>query len=126
MQKNPVCLWEIGTNDTGSVRDFLKQVFEWEINAAPDHEAEYHEIKTDGSSNGFYGGLFFKVPEDIPPYLTVYIQVEDIEAKAKEIVEAGGTILRGPFLVGEGGKFCFFKEPQGQMLAMVQWKKSET
>jgi predicted enzyme related to lactoylglutathione lyase len=121
MQKNPVRWWEIASKDADKVADFLKKAFEWEMHY--DEKSGIYEIPAGDSSNGFVGGgVFTQKPEAVlEPHLTMYIEVEDVDAKAKEIVELGGTIVLEPFNVpGIDARICLFNEPMGQMLAIVQ------
>ena len=120
MQKNPVSWWEIGTKDAGALADFLKKAFEWDIKF--DEKMDYHTISAGEARNGFYGGGLFGLKEECKdhPYLTLYIAVDDVDAKAKQIKELGGTIVQEPFDVEGVGRICMFKEPQGQLLGLIK------
>jgi len=54
------------------------------------------------------------------PFLTLYIQVEDIEEKAKLVEEAGGWIVEPPNELPSRTKICLFNEPSGVTFAMIQ------
>ncbi len=57
------------------------------------------------------------------PFLTFYVQVEDIDEKAKLIEQLGGYILEAPFEIPGGSRICLFNEPSGVTLAMLEKKK---
>jgi len=54
------------------------------------------------------------------PFLTLYIQVADIEEKANLIEEAGGWIVEPPNELSGRTKICLFNEPSGVTFAMIQ------
>lgn len=54
------------------------------------------------------------------PFLTLYVQVDDIEAKARIVEESGGFIVEAPFELPSGSRICLFNEPSGVTLAMIQ------
>jgi predicted enzyme related to lactoylglutathione lyase len=122
MQKNPVRWWEIASRDADKVAEFLKKVFEWEMEY--DDNSGIYEIPAGDASNGFTGGGVFTLKQEskLDPHLTMYIEVDDVDAKAKEIVGHGGTIVLEPFDVPglKDVRICLFNEPMGQMLAIVQ------
>jgi predicted enzyme related to lactoylglutathione lyase len=54
------------------------------------------------------------------PLLTIYIKVDDIDAKVKLIEEASGFIVDPPLDLPSGSRICLFNEPSGVTLAMIQ------
>jgi len=54
------------------------------------------------------------------PFLTIYIQVEDIEWKVELIEQSGGYILEAPFIIPGGSRIYLFNEPSGVTLAMIE------
>ena len=122
MQKNPIRWWEIVSHDAKSMHEFFKNVFDWDMNF--DENSGIYEVPAGDASNGFIGGGFFTLKETskLEPHLTLYIEVDDVDAKAKEIVEHGGSIVLEPFDVPglKDTRICIFKEPQGIMLALIQ------
>ena len=123
MAKNPVCWWEIASRNAGKTADFLSKIFEWEweYEEGPD----FYKMIVDWESNGFEGGGVFTLKKEskIQPHLTVYIEVEDIDAKAKMVEELGGEIIQGPFDITPKTRICLFNEPNGQLMAMLQYNR---
>lgn len=117
MQKNPVCYWEIASHDAEKSIDFLKKVFEWEVEF--DERIGLYDIPA-GSPNAFTGGGVFTLKKAKLPFLTIYIRVEDIEAKVKKIEELGGHIVIPVQEIPGGSHICLFNEPSGVTLAMIQ------
>ena len=121
MQKNPVRWWEIASRDARALADFFKGALDWD--AHYDENTCIYEMPVEDTSNGFVGGGFFTMKKEskLEPHLTFYIEVDNVDSKAKEIEELGGSIVLEPFDVpGIGCRICLFKEPQGQMLAIIQ------
>jgi uncharacterized protein len=54
------------------------------------------------------------------PFLTIYIKVDDLDAKVKLIEKNGGTIVDPPLDLPGGSRICLFNEPSGVTLAMIQ------
>lgn len=119
MKKNPVVYWEIASNDAEKSVKFMKDVFEW--NFEYDGKTTIHEFPAGDAQTAFAGGGIFTLRKAKLPFLTIYIRVDDIEAKAKKIEELGGFIVIPPQEVFSGGpRICLFNEPSGVTLAMIQ------
>lgn len=118
MGKNPVYLWELASHDAEATVAFLKKVFEWEIDY--DEGSGIHFIPAGEERSEFVGGGVFTLRKAKLPFLTVYIKVDDIEEKARLVVEEGGHIVEAPFEIGSGSKICLFNEPSGVTLAMIE------
>jgi predicted enzyme related to lactoylglutathione lyase len=123
MQKNPVVFWELATHDMEKTVEFFREVFEWEI-TFNDRLGFYiiHEIS---SPNEALDGAVFTLKRAKLPFLTVFIQVEDIEEKAKLISEKGGFIVDEPSEILSGSKICLFNEPSGVTFAMLEPKPKQ-
>ncbi len=118
MQNNPVVYWELASHDSDKTVDFLRKVFDWEFEY--DSSTTIHELPAGDSSQAFAGGGVFTLRRAKLPFLTLYIRVEDIEAKTRLILENNGFIVEGPIEIPGGAKICLFNEPSGVTLAMIQ------
>lgn len=115
--ENRVVYWELASHDAEKSSRFLQDVFGWQM--------EYDQATTifeaPGSMNeGSCPGGVFTLRKAKLPFLTMYIRVDDIEAKARDIQAAGGLIIEGPISLPSGSKICLFNEPSGVTLAMLQ------
>ena len=68
----------------------------------------------------FAGGGVFTLRKAKLPFLTMYIRVDDIDAKAKHIEELGGFIVIAPLDISKTSRICLFNEPSGVTLGMLQ------
>ena len=119
MSKNPVFFWELASHDAEKSVAFFKKVFDWEIQF--DKKSGIHFIPAGEEAGEFAGGGIFTLGKPRLPFVSVYIQVEDIEKKAEQVEGAGGMIVEPPqsFVPG-GSKVCLFTEPSGVIFAMHQ------
>ena len=118
MQENPVCYWELASHDAKKSVEFFEKVFDWEMEY--DENTTIHELPVDGSGNDFWGGGIFTLRKARLPFLTVYLKVEDIEAKAELVMENGGEIIEPVQSLPSGSKICLFTEPSGVTFAMLE------
>lgn len=123
MKSNPVCWWELASHDAEATVDFLKHVFGWDVRF--DENLGFFTVPGDRSHNDMQGGFVFTLRKAKLPFLTLYIKVEDIFAKAEQVKEAGGHVVEAPFDIGSGSYICLFNEPSGVTLAMIQPSSGE-
>ena len=118
MHNNPVVYWELASHYAERTADFLRKVFDWEFEFDP--KTTIYELPAGEASQSFAGGGVFTLRRAKLPFLTLYIRVEDIEAKVRLIQEHGGFIVEGPMEIPGGAKICLSNEPSGVTLAMLQ------
>ena len=115
---NPVVYWELASHDAAKTVDFLCRVFDW----SPEYDAKstIYEFPAGEAGQAFSGGGVFTLRRAKLPFLTMYLKVEDIEAKAKLVEKHGGYIVEAPFEISPGTRICLFNEPSGVTLAMLE------
>ena len=118
MQANPVCFWELASHDAEKSVEFFESVFGWKTQY--DDRIGIYEFPAEDGAADFFGGGVFTLRKARLPFLTIYIRVEDIEAKARRIEEEGGFIVEAPFELPTGSKICLFNEPSGVTFAMLE------
>lgn len=102
---------EIPTTDFKKAKKFYEKLFGWTFQELP--EMEYMLFKTERQPNGgFY--LVKKMPKK--GQVNVYIEVQDIDIKLKEIRKARGKVLMKKMQVGDMGWFAQFATPDGCIL----------
>jgi hypothetical protein len=111
---------EIPTTNFKRSMKFFGTLFGWTFVEVP--EMKYVTFKAGVQPNGgFY--LVKKMPAK--GQVNVYIEVEDIDAKLKEIRKARGKVLVKKTPVGDMGWFAQFATPDGCFLSLWQTKPSE-
>lgn len=123
MQKNPVVFWELASHDMERTAEFFREVFEWKVDFS--ERLGFYLIPEISPPGESIDGAVFTLKKARLPFLTVYIQVEDIEVKAKLVEEKGGFIVEPPSEIPGGSKICLFNEPSGVTFAMWEPKSKD-
>jgi predicted enzyme related to lactoylglutathione lyase len=106
--------YELATTDAAAAETFYKHVVGWGSQSAGSPEMPY-TLFTIGEA-GICGLMTLSeecVAAGIPAGWTGYIGVGDVDAKADQLVTAGGTIRRGPADIPDIGRFAAVADPQG-------------
>ena len=119
MPPNPVVFWELGTHDGPESLEFFTTVFGWTSAPVPGAATFFHTLDTGGKDSGIDGGVF-TLRQARPAFLTVYILVNDIEARAELVEQAGGMIVEAPHEISPGTWICLFNDPSGVTFAMLE------
>lgn len=110
---NPVVHWEIGGRDLDALTDFYRQLFGWE---PVGYDGNYRLVTPDG---GVGGGLM-RCTEDMPPYVTVYIAVDDLEAALAKAEALGGKRVVPPTPIPGTGSFALLEDVAGNTVGLLQ------
>jgi predicted enzyme related to lactoylglutathione lyase len=113
------CWVELGTPDIEATAAFYGQLFGWEIPELP-NSAElggYRRAKKDGKD---VAGVAPLMQEGQPPAWTSYISVEDADATAAAVKEAGGSVIAEPMDVMDLGRMAIFADPTGAVFGVWQ------
>lgn len=111
---------EIPTLDFKKAKKFFGTLFGWTFQDYPEMEYVVFRAGTEP------GGGFYKVKK-MPKkgQVNVYIEVEDIDAKLREIRKARGKVLVKKTSIGEMGWFAQFATPDGCFLSLWQTARKE-
>jgi predicted enzyme related to lactoylglutathione lyase len=120
--KNPIVFWELASNDQEKSVKFFQDVFGWNIEFS--ERLQFYIVSPDHAPSQMAGGIFTLSRAKLP-FLTIYIQVDDIDAMAKKVEEFGGYIVEPPVEISPGNRICLFNEPSGVTFAMIQAKTAE-
>lgn len=118
MSSNPIVFWELASFDQEKSVNFFNNVFGWKLEF--DERLKFYTASIPKGEDEFQGGGIFTIKSARLPFLTLYIKVDDIEAKIKDIVANGGSIAEGPTDVSDNARICLFNEPSGVTFAMIQ------
>lgn len=107
---------EIPALDIAASADFYRTVFGWTVRQRGDGATAFD----DGA--GAVSGVWTteRTPADDPGF-RLYISVEDAEASATTIEEAGGTIVTPPDMSAVD-IVCYFRDPAGNLTGIHQYK----
>ncbi|MBF6135202.1 VOC family protein [Nocardia otitidiscaviarum] len=115
---NPVVHWEIGGPDGAALQEFYGKAFGWTIHESGPDTPDYRLI--DGI-DGRLGGGIWQTSAEVPPYVTVYIEVPDLAAKLEEIQRLGATVTVPPTPIGDSMSMAMFTDPGGATVGLLQY-----
>jgi predicted enzyme related to lactoylglutathione lyase len=70
------------------------------------------------------GGMFNKVEREPVPFWLYYLNVDDIDAAAERVENAGGKIFQGPYELPDESWIARCRDPQGAAFAL-QGRRSQ-
>ena len=109
---------DLASSDAAGARDFYSKLFGWDVEVNPDPQyGGYGLAKIGGKDAAGIGG---KMDPNAPTAWNLYIGTDDIEALARKVTEAGGTVAMAPFDVGDQGKMAVFADPTGAVISAWQ------
>lgn len=114
MKNHPVVHFEIGCSGGEETRAFFARLFGWEISSRDAGMV----INTGGA--GDISGHIVELAREWGPYVTVYVEVEDLEAYLKKAGELGGKTLVPPVTLAGQGSFAWLAAPEGNIIGI--WK----
>jgi len=115
-QAHPVVHFEIGGRDSAKTQAFYSKLFDWEITQA----GPAANISTGGT--GGIDGHITALGHEPYNYVTVYVQVEDIQPYLDKAKALGGKTLIPPVPIPTG-KFAWIADPDGNLIGLLQPKK---
>ena len=105
--------WEIGGHDLEALSGFYEQLFGWSPVFAGE---DYRLVVPD---EGVGGGLM-RCRDEAPPYVTVYVQVDDLDATLQQAKDLGGPVLLAPTPVPGIGAIAMFQDPEGNAVGILR------
>lgn len=121
MPANPIVHFEIMGPDGDAQRNFYASVFDWTLQGAEGFDGYY---LSDPESTGV-GGAVGKGSEAMPSYLTVYVQVDDINAALAKIESNGGATVMPRTEIPGVVTFAMFSDPGGNLVGLVEAEMPE-
>jgi hypothetical protein len=110
----PVVHFEIGCKNSAKLQEFYTRLFDWKF--TPYGPAAM--INT-GQSTGIQGHLN-SLGHEPHNYVTVYAQVDDLQAYLDKAAKLGGKTLVPPTEVPGMGRFAWLADPEGTIVGL--WK----
>jgi predicted enzyme related to lactoylglutathione lyase len=113
---------DLATSDQARAKDFYTGMFGWEYDDRPAGEGVIYSM---AQLRGRTVAAISPQREDersqgIPPHWNVYVTVEDVDATAGQVAEAGGQVLAEPFDVFDAGRMAVIADPAGAVLSLWQ------
>lgn len=118
---HPVVHFEIGSRRPEVARAFYQDLFGWSITT--DAASGYGMIDTE-ATDGIGGGLM-PTRDDMPPYVTFYVAVPDLEAALGQAEELGAKRLVDPTPVPGMGAFAIVSDADGNTIGLLRTEADE-
>jgi predicted enzyme related to lactoylglutathione lyase len=115
---NPVVHFEIIGQDGDATRKFFADLFGWTIDANNPMNYGMVDPGANPEGRGIAGGVAGSMGGQ-PGYVTVYVEVEDVEAALAKAESLGGTRMMGPETIMEGLTIGLFAEPEGKPVGVL-------
>jgi len=107
------CWVDTWQDDPQAAMSFYGELFGWEIADGP----EYGMARVRGRDVAGFGS---SAPEGMPPQWTTYVWVDDADATAARVREAGGSVVTEPFDALDGGRIAIVADPAGAVFGVWQ------
>jgi uncharacterized protein len=109
---------DLGSPDPDASAEFYSGLFGWDVGepGGPD-TGGYRMAMLRGRP---VAGIGASQAEGAPPWWTTYVTVDDADATAKVVEEAGGTVVVPPMDVMEFGRMAVFSAPGGATFSVWQ------
>ena len=121
---NPVTYFEIAGKDGEKLNDFYSSVFDWKTEQNPFGGAYMVAPQSD---EGIPGHLFPVTDDmDFTNHVTVYVEVNDLQASLDKAESLGGKTLIPPQdIPGNMGSFAWFIDPSGNCIGLYRQPDSK-
>jgi predicted enzyme related to lactoylglutathione lyase len=114
MAKHPVVHFEIGCRDGEKTREFFAELFDWDISGRD------AGMTIDTGGAGALSGHIVELAPEWGNYVTVYVQVEDLDVYLEKAGALGGKTLVPPVTLPGQGSFAWLAAPEGNIIGI--WK----
>lgn len=100
---------------------FYEEIFGWShtTNEASEGVPAYTQFQRDGEQLAGAFEISPDVPAEVPSFWMIYFNVEDVDATAQAIAQAGGAVTVGPDDYF-GGRFAIVSDPQGATFGLFK------
>jgi uncharacterized protein len=110
---------DLGSPDLDAAVEFYGTLFGWEVGEAgdPEQTGGYRMAELGGKP---VAGMMPLMQEGQVPAWMTYVSVEDADATAVAVKEAGGQVIAAPMDVLDVGRMAVFADPAGAVFAIWQ------
>jgi predicted enzyme related to lactoylglutathione lyase len=113
MSKNGAVMhWQMLSKDPERTASFYAALFGWKISDA--NGMGYRMIQTGGTDGGLW-----PVPPEAAEGVQLYMQVTDIDAALKRLVELGGSVIMPKQVLPDGDAMALALDPMGRSFGLM-------
>lgn len=115
---------DLQTPDPAKARKFYGELLGWTFVGGDDPNTGYYTMAQLGGRN-VAGLAKLREGSPFPPMWSLYLAVEDADAIARKITEAGGKVVVPPMDVMEEGRMAYFADPTGAHFGVWQGRRHQ-
>ncbi|WP_417677470.1 VOC family protein [Roseibium sp.] len=117
-------IWhELTTSDPAAAAKFYTKVTGWQAKDSGVPGVDYILFQVPGFDMGV-AGMVKLMPENCngntPPSWSGYVAVDDVDAKAREFADNGGSVLTGPADIPDIGRFAVVADLHGAAISLFK------
>lgn len=113
---NPIVHWELVGPDGEAMASFYRDLFGWESEAVPGFD-QYYMVAREHAG---IGGAVGKGSDEMPAYITMYVEVPSIDEHLARIEAAGGGTVVPRTEIPGTVVFAMFRDPAGNIMGLVE------
>src|SRR3990172_3842979 len=113
----PVVHFEIAGRDGKKLQEFYGKLFDWNVQVQA--EMGNYGLVEAGEQGGIGGGIF-QTQEGMPPYVTIYVAVDDLQAYLNKAERLGGKTIVPPTPIPNVGAFAMVHDPEGNLVGLFK------
>ena len=113
---NKIVHWELMGADGAALSDFYAGLFDWKLQGVEGFDG-YNLV--DGEYSGL-GGAVGQGSEQMPNYLTIYVEVDDIDDYLAKVAASGGATVVPRTVIPGMVPFAQFSDPAGNVVGLVE------
>jgi predicted enzyme related to lactoylglutathione lyase len=111
--------FEIPVRDPEKVSEFYRKVFAWDITKW-EGPMDYWLVTTGPDKEPGINGAFARKKDMIAEGVVLTVQVDSLEDTIRDLVSAGGSRLTPRSAVPGIGYFSYCKDPEGNVIGMME------
>jgi predicted enzyme related to lactoylglutathione lyase len=112
---SPVVHFEVVGKDADVLQRFYQDAFDWQMQPA----VPGYAMALPGGQSGINGGIGC-APDEEAGHVTVYIEVDDLEAALSKIKSLGGSTVAKPMDIPNGPSIAMFADPEGHVVGLAK------
>ncbi|HUK58101.1 MAG TPA: VOC family protein [Stellaceae bacterium] len=117
-------MWnELMTADVEKAKSFYGKTLGWAIEEMKMPEGSYWLAKVSGTPVAGMMNMTGMVPAGTPPHWFSYVEVDDVDRRAKDAEANGGKVHRAPFDIPDVGRIAIIEDATGAMVGLMTPKR---
>ena len=113
--------FDLTVSDAETVRDFYSKVVGWSVEPVDMGEYSDFNMCLPGSGEPVGGVCHARGSNaGLPPVWLLYVNVDDLDSSIEACKSLGGSVVAGPFSMGEHGRYGIVKDPAGAAIGLFE------